>query len=138
MDVKGTLKAVMVSAAVLFPVVASATDKANKPPPPSASAGTQVTIVGENYCLGCALKKEHGAAAQCSKYGHRHSLRVERAVDAGGKEMADLKGRTLSYLDNDKSEKLFKGEEFHKQRVEVKGRLFPQESVIDVQEYKVP
>ena len=28
--------------------------------------------------------------------------------------------------------------ELHEQRVEVKGRLFPQESVIDVQEYKAP
>ncbi|MBI4589086.1 MAG: hypothetical protein HY725_09620 [Candidatus Rokubacteria bacterium] len=131
----GMLKALAISAALVLPVVACAAGKDEKP---AASGGSQVTVVGTNYCLGCALKKEHGAAAQCSKYGHRHSLKVEKAVDGSGKELAALRGRTLSYLDNEKSEQLVKGEVFHKERVEVKGRLYEAESVIEVVEIKSP
>ena len=102
-------------------------------------AGTkEVAIVGTNHCLGCALKKEHGAKAQCGVYGHRHSLKVEKAMDADGNELARLKGRTLGYLENDNSAKLVKGEVFHGARVEVKGRLYEQESVIEVTELKEP
>lgn len=103
------------------------------------AAGTkEVAIVGTNHCLGCALKMEHGAKAQCSVYGHRHSLKVEKAMDAEGNNLAALQGRTLSYLENDKSAKLVKGEVFHGARVEVKGRLYEQESVIEVTEFKEP
>ncbi|MBI3184161.1 MAG: hypothetical protein HYZ28_18670 [Myxococcales bacterium] len=119
-----------------LPLVAGASDSSGKTAP--APASEQVTVVGTNYCLGCALKKQHGAAAQCSKYGHRHVLKVERALDAGGKELAELSGKTLGYLENEKAEKLFKGDAFHAARVEVKGRHYPKESVIEVQEYKAP
>lgn len=135
MQYMGMLKALAISAALVLPVIACAAGKDEKP---AASGGNQVTVVGTNYCLGCALKKEHGAAAQCSKYGHRHSLKVEKAVDGGGKELAALRGRTLSYLDNEKSEQLVKGEAFHKERVEVKGRLYEAESVIEVVDLKSP
>jgi hypothetical protein len=131
----GMLKALALSSALVLPVVACAAGKDEKP---AASGGSQVTVVGMNYCLGCALKKEHGAAAQCSKYGHRHSLKVEKAVDGSGKELAAIRGRTLSYLDNEKAEQLVKGEAFHKERVEVKGRLYEPESVIEVVEFKAP
>lgn len=96
----------------------------------------QVTVVGENYCLGCALKKEEGAAAQCSVYGHRHALRVESAAGADGAPIAALAGESLHYLDNDQSAPLVKGEELHKKRVEVKGRLFAPERTLEVQEVK--
>lgn len=99
---------------------------------------TPVTVVGENHCLGCSLKKEKGAAAQCSVYGHRHALKVESATGADGKRLAALAGQTLHYLDNDKSAPLVKGETFHKKRVEVKGKLFGPERTLEVLEVKAP
>jgi hypothetical protein len=108
------------------------------PAGPGPSAEAAVTVVGTNYCLGCALKKEHGAAADCATYGHRHGLRVERAVDATGRELATLAGRTLAYLDNASSAPLIKGEAFHNERVEVRGRVYEAESVLEVAEFKAP
>lgn len=93
-----------------------------------AGEAANVTVVGNNYCLGCALKKEKGAAAQCSIYGHRHALKVEQ-VSGGG----ELKGATLHYLENDKSKDLFKGTSFHGKRIEVVGKLHVDERVIEVE-----
>ena len=95
-----------------------------------------VTVVGENYCLGCALKKSHGAAAQCSVYGHRHVLKVESASGADGQAIPALVGDSLHYLDNDKSAPLLKGGELHGKRVEVKGRLFAPQRTLEVTELK--
>ena len=136
MNFKSARKAVGISAAiVIFAVISHVAGKEAKS---GASPAKEIAVVGTNYCLGCALKREHGAGAQCSVYGHRHGLKVEKARDGAGNELAALKGRTLSYLENDKSEKLFKGEVFHGARVEVKGRLYEKESVIEVTEIKEP
>jgi hypothetical protein len=133
---KRVMKGLCISVALILPAVAMAQGKDAKPA--AVAAVSQVSLVGTNYCSGCALKKQNGAAAQCSKYGHRHSLKVEKAVDASGKELPDMAGRTLAYLENDKSEKLFRGEAFHGERVEVKGRLYAPEGIVEVQEYKAP
>lgn len=133
---KSAMKAVGFAPAII--ILAVVAHVAAKEAESGASAPKKVAVVGTNYCLGCALKKEHGAGAQCSIYGHRHSLKVENARDASGNELAALKGRTLSYLENDKSEKLVKGEVFHGARVEVKGRLYERESLIEVTEFKEP
>jgi hypothetical protein len=92
----------------------------------------EVTLIGENYCVGCSLKKAEGAAAQCSIYGHKHALKVEKAVDSKGKEVSELKGATLHYLENDSSVELFKGEEYHGKNVIVKGNVHLEERVVDV------
>jgi hypothetical protein len=133
---KNVMKGLCISVALILPTFAMAQGKDAKPA--ATAALNQVSIVGTNHCSGCALKKEQGAAAQCSKYGHRHSLKVEKALDATGKELPNMAGRTLAYLDNEKSEKLFKGDAFHGERVEVKGRLYSQEGIVEVQEYKAP
>jgi hypothetical protein len=119
-------------------LMASATGSAGEEPKAAPANAAQVTVIGLNYCAGCALKKERGAAAQCSVYGHRHSLKVEKALDESGKEIAGVAGRTLAYLDNDKSTKLVKGDAFHKERVEVKGKLYEPEGILEVLEFKAP
>lgn len=97
-----------------------------------------VKVVGENYCLGCALKKGRGAAAQCSAYGHRHALRVESAKGAQGQDLPELVGQTLHYLDNDQSAPLLKGTEFHGARVVVDGTLFADERTLQVAAARAP
>lgn len=94
----------------------------------------EVVVVGTNYCLGCTLKSEQGAHAQCSIYGHRHGLLVESAK-AGDKSL-ELKGQTLHYLDNDPSAPLAKGEGTHGQKVEVHGKLYAEEHLLDVSTFK--
>lgn len=103
-------------------------------PRPATVPDQPVTVVGENYCLGCALNKRAGAVTQCDVYGHRHVLRVESAVDADDKPIEMLTGETLHYLDNDKSAALVDSDDFHDKRVRVKGRLFVRERTIEVQE----
>jgi len=96
-------------------------------------ANQAVTLEGKNYCLGCALKKAHGAAAQCSTYGHRHALQVVRAQGATGSELPSLVGQSLHYLDNDQSSQLLSGgAAWHNAQVKVVGRLFGAENTLEV------
>jgi hypothetical protein len=101
---------------------------------PAALTSQAVTATGENYCLGCGLKKGQGAAAQCSVYGHRHALRVETATGEDGAPLPSLAGQTLHYLDNDRSAALLAGEALHNARVQVKGKLFAPERTLEVGE----
>lgn len=98
-----------------------------------AEEPARVTVVGTNYCLGCTLKKEKGAGAQCSIYGHRHALKVEKATAAGGADVAALPGTTVHYLDTDQSKDLVAGTNLHGKRVEVTGKLYSAEHVIEVE-----
>lgn len=116
---KRNVLAVVALATILAPIGGQAAEPAS------------VTITGTNYCLGCALKKEKGAAAQCSIYGHRHALKVERVVGTG--DFGAPKGTTLHYLENDKSKDLFKGTSFHGEWIKVVGRLHADERVIEVE-----
>ena len=88
-----------------------------------------VTVTGENYCVGCALKKE-GAAAKCSVYGHRHALKVSEAKDASGNAVPEMEGWTLHYLNNKTGKELVK--KHHGETMTLSGRVFPQERVFDV------
>jgi hypothetical protein len=101
-----------------------------------AVAVREVTVVGRNYCLGCALKRSEGAAAQCSQYGHRHAVEVESARGPDGQPIPHLAGQSLHYLDNDRSAPLVSGEEHHGERVEIKGRLFEPQRTLEVAEVK--
>jgi len=91
----------------------------------------EATITGENVCLGCTLKKEHGAAAQCSIYGHSHGLRVIRATVAG-KERPEMKGWLLNYLATDKSQPFIK--EHDGETLTLKGKVYPEGRVFEVAE----
>jgi hypothetical protein len=68
-----------------------------------------VTLVGRDYCPGCALKKAEGAAAQCSKYEHRHAFEVESAVNSEGATLTSWHGRTLHFLDSTQAAALVSG-----------------------------
>ena len=90
------------------------------------------SVVGRNFCLGCSLKKQKGAAAQCSVFGHKHSLRIATATGKDGKELADLKGWVLHYLENEKSVDLIK--KHHGATVNLRGIIYPSERVFEVSE----
>ena len=101
------------------------------------TSGLAVTVVGNNYCVGCKLKKTKGAAAQCSIHGHQHALKVERATGEDGSTLRELAGVTLFYLENDRSVSLSKGEGTHGEKVKVIGSLFVDERILQVEEYEV-
>jgi hypothetical protein len=96
---------------------------------PAPSGAVEATLVGENFCLGCALKEEKGASAQCSVYGHRHALRVGTAT-SGGKEIPEMQGWVLHYLDNDNGQPLIK--EHHGETVTLEGKVYGDERVLEV------
>lgn len=87
------------------------------------------TVVGENFCLGCSLKQEQGAASQCSKYGHRHALKVTDAT-AAGKELPELNGWVLHYLDTDNAQPVIK--EHHGEILTLTGKVYGEERVLEV------
>jgi len=92
----------------------------------SGAAGAKpkiVTMRGTLACLGCDLKKAHGAGAQCSVYGHKHALKTSN-------------GKYYTFLENARSEPLIKGEALHGKQVEVRGTVFPGSQVIEVTSYK--
>ena len=96
-----------------------------------APAGVvKATVEGTNTCVGCALKSKLGAGAQCSTLGHRHAFRVSRVVDADGKELTEMKGWVLHYLDTDKSEELLT--KHHGEKLTITGAIYPQARVLEV------
>ncbi len=96
---------------------------------PAEAKAIAATVVGENVCLGCSLKKEKGAAAQCSKYGHRHALKVI-AASAAGKELPEMKGWILHYLETDNGQPMIK--EHHGETLTLKGKVYVEERVLEV------
>lgn len=88
-----------------------------------AAPKKMVTLSGTLSCLGCDLKKAHGAGAQCSIYGHKHALKTGN-------------GKYYTFLENAKAEPLIKGEEMHGKKVRVNGTLFPGTQVIEVKSYQ--
>jgi hypothetical protein len=84
----------------------------------------KVTMKGPLVCLGCELKKAHGAGAQCNIYGHKHALKT-------------TDGKYYTFLENQKSEPLIKGEKWHGKTLDVSGTLFPGTQIIEVSDYKV-
>jgi len=82
------------------------------------------TIEGEIICLGCTLKKEQGAKAQCSIYGHINGLRT-----------AD--GKIWTLLENDNSTNLINDHGLAGKIVEIKGRKLENANYIEVESYKI-
>jgi hypothetical protein len=91
--------------------------------------GAPIVVTGENICLGCTLKKESGAAAQCSVFGHKHVLRVAQA-SLDGKDAPDLKGKILNYLPTDKSKDLI--DKHHGETLTVAGKVYADARVLEV------
>lgn len=98
-----------------------------------SKAAVPAVITGDNVCLGCTLKKESGAAAQCSVYGHQHVLRVAQA-SLDGKEAQDLKGQFLHYLPTDSSKDLIGAH--HGEKLTVVGKVYVDARVLEVASVK--
>ena len=86
--------------------------------------GFAETIEGEVVCLGCSLKKEQSASAQCSIYGHTHALKTED-------------GEVLTFLENDESTDLINNHDYKGKKVKIKGRRFQGSNVVEVDSVKV-
>lgn len=91
--------------------------------------GVAAVVTGDNVCLGCTLKKESGAAAQCSVYGHQHTLRVTKAR-LDGKEAPELKGQVLHYLPTDKSKDLIGAH--HGEKLTIAGKVYLDARTLEV------
>lgn len=88
------------------------------------------TITGENFCVGCELKAEHSAAAQCDVYGHRHALRVT-SVSGAGDAAPEMEGWVLHYLPNDKGDPFITGH--HNETLKLTGKVYVGARVLEVQ-----
>ena len=80
----------------------------------------QATVV----CLGCTLKKEQGAKAQCSIYGHINALRTKD-------------GKVWTILENDVSGELINSHEYAGEEVEITGKKYRNAQVIEIETLKV-
>ena len=102
----------------------------------ASSGAIKATVEGRNFCVGCALKSKQGAGAQCNALGHKHAFKVTRVVGADGKEMADMGGWVLHYLDTDKSQELLT--KHHGEKLTIVGIIYPQERVLEVTSFDKP
>ena len=90
------------------------------------STAIEATVTGENICVACAIQ---GAAAQCSKNGHQHALKVASATK-DGKDLPEMKGSILFYLVTDNAQPLIK--EHHAETVTLKAKIYPAERMLEV------
>ena len=93
-----------------------------------------VSATGTNYCVGCAHKKEFGAASQCKTYGHSFALKVEKLIEPCGMELSEWEGKTLYYLENDASTKLANGHDG--ERITISGKLYMASSLLEVNSFE--
>lgn len=131
-----TLTALCVLAVALSLVTAGAAFAQEHPEQasnPAAGEAIAIEVSGTNYCFGCALKKQEGAAAQCSIYGQINGLKIA-AIKGAGVQSEDWVGRTVTYLENDQSTDLVKGHS--NKNVTVNGKLFPGHSLLQVDSFK--
>ena len=93
---------------------------------PGAQAQTtgSTTIHGEVVCFGCALKKEQGAKAQCSIYGHVNAVRLED-------------GKIWSMLENDQSKELVRNHDYAGKHVHIRGRQIPEAHTDGVESFEM-
>lgn len=105
---------IVIAVAVMLSAILAAADK----PKPK-----DVSLTGKLVCIGCELKSQYGANAQCSIYGHDHALKT-----------AD--GKIYTFLPNDKSKDLIAGKAEKNAKVTVVGVVFPGSQIIDVRDAK--
>jgi len=90
-----------------------------------------LSLVGTLHCSACDLKKEQGAASQCSIYGHQYSFKAEKVNDTVGKRIENYEGKTYHILRNDKSKELAH-EEHAKKSYKIDGKIYDEERVLEV------
>ncbi len=83
---------------------------------------TEGVFKGKVICLGCSLKKEKGAAAQCSIYGHKNALQTED-------------NEVWSFLENDASKDLINSHDYVGKQIEIKGKKYPHAHIIEAEEF---
>ena len=81
-------------------------------------------IKGKVVCQGCTLKKEKGAKAQCSIYGHINAIKTKD-------------GKIWTILENDKSTELINNHDYAGKDIEIKGKKFAEAQIIEVDTFKV-
>lgn len=89
-----------------------------------AQAAESTVIHGDVVCFGCALKKEQGAKAQCSVYGHVNAVRLGD-------------GKIWSILENDQSKELVQNHDYAGKHVHIQGRQIPEAQTIEVESFEV-
>ncbi|MBT9143329.1 MAG: hypothetical protein DDT32_01784 [Syntrophomonadaceae bacterium] len=110
---------------ILSPMPAEAGGCPACPTCPSTKTIEDGHIRGEMVCPSCVLKKEQGAKAQCSIYGCPLALRLDD-------------GQILTLLENDQSTELVRNKaKYNGKKVEIKGRIFPNTQIIEVESFKV-
>lgn len=75
-------------------------------------------------CLGCTLKKEQGAKALCSLFGHKNALRTQD-------------GKIWTILENKTSTELINLHDYAGKNIEVVGKKFADAQVIEVNSFNV-
>lgn len=90
-----------------------------------------LSLVGVLNCSACDLKKEQGAASQCSIYGHQYSFKAEKVHDASGKRLGNYEDRTYHILRNDPSKGLAH-EKHTKKNYNIKGKIYDEEHMLEV------
>lgn len=96
----------------------------------------EVVITGKVICLGCSLKKEKQAKAQCSIYGHTNALIIEKIIDAKGKSIDELKGKVYQFLHNDQSDKLVNDHGYIDKIIIVVGKVYLDANILEVNFFK--
>lgn len=86
--------------------------------------GKHASFEGKLVCLGCTLKGEEGARAECKNFGHTHALKTED-------------GKFISFLENKYSKDLFKGEKYSGKDIMVHGVYYAGANQLDVDSYKI-
>ena len=131
-------RVVAVFLGIIFATLVSAQEHPEHPKKQATQATTskvaqisavEATLMGENFCLGCSLKKASGAAAQCDTYGHRHALKVSSATVAG-KDVTEMNGWVLHYLETEDAQPYIK--EHHSESVTIKGKIYADTRVFEV------
>ena len=82
------------------------------------------TFEGKLVCLGCDLKKAEGARAECSVYGHNHSLKTSD-------------GKYVNLLENKYSADLLNGEKYAGKDIKVQGVYYANANQLDVKSFTV-
>lgn len=101
----------------------------------AAPTSVEVTITGQNYGLISTLAKDEAANA-IEAAAQLNALKVTSAKGADGKEIADLKGKTVHYLPVKAAADLMLGDKHQGKNVEVTGKLFKAEGVLLVGGFK--
>lgn len=84
----------------------------------------EMTFKGKLVCTACSLKKSDGANAQCSVFGHDHSILTKE-------------GKYIGFLPNKQSAPLIAGEKYHNKRVSVSGVFFANANLLDISSFTV-